>query len=153
MVLVAAGCASDGAGPPLTVDEYAAAMCSLETGLDDAPPALTWGESADALAESLDALRSLSPPPEMSEYHDTTVWMVSLLFDHVADQPDDRAFNPFDLDLLGLALVVAIPVAEAERSVPAAAVAALEAHGCDTDDWVNDWDERLDSAAPMSQLV
>ena len=132
------------------VDVYAAAVCSLDLLGDDDSDGLpaTWGEFADETRPRVDGMRALSPPPELAQWHNVNLLTLNAMAEHAESQPRDDLFNLFDL--LGVGLVMASQITEAEQTVPERAVEALSAHGCNTDDWGDDPFDGSDDADPQS---
>ena len=120
------------------IENYSAAVCSSDLLGDDGSEEMpaTWGEFADETLAMVDRLRALSPPSDLALWHNVNLLTLNAMAEHAESQPRDDLFNPFDL--LGVGLVMAAQVTEAERTVPEAAVAALAAHGCSTEDWGDD---------------
>ena len=77
------------------------------------------------------------------QWHNVNLITVNAMVEHADGQPPDGLFNLFEL--LGIGLVMAAQITEAEKTVPPEAVAALSAHGCDTDDWGDDPFDGTDS--------
>ena len=132
------------------MDEYAAVVCSLgllgDDGSDELPA--TWGEFADATRPRVDRVRALSPPPELAQWHNVNLLTLNAMAEHAESQLRDDLFNLFDL--LGVGLVMASQITEAEKAVPEEAVAALSAHGCNTDDWGDDPFDGSDDPDPQT---
>ncbi len=73
----------------MTIEEYAAAFCDLDTPEDFE----TWGESLGPTREVLAGLRDLSPPSVARDYHQAVVTGTEDVLDFIESQDPDDAFN------------------------------------------------------------
>ena len=113
----------------------------------------TWGEAAEAVWASAEAARGLSPPAEYESWHVANLVAMNAIAEHAKAQLSGDVFNPFEL--LGIGLVVASQITQAQGTVPDHAVEILAAHGCDTEGWGEDaWEEdQADSGDPSGEQV
>ena len=121
---------------------YAAVACApgVFGEYEDGEFFATWGEASEALLEAIEVARDLSPPTEYERWHAANLVALNAIAEHLAAQPRDDVFNPFEL--LGIGLVVADQITQAQRDVPDHAVGVLAEHGCDTEGWGEDaWQE------------
>ena len=73
----------------MTIEEYAAAFCDLDTPEDFE----TFGESLDPTREALAGLRDLSPPSVARDYHQAVVAAAEAVIEYIDSQDPDDAFS------------------------------------------------------------
>ncbi len=125
--LLIAACAS---GDRLTLDEYAR-FCS--DGVNSAvsaiePEQLTWGELANVAQRSADALRSVSPPQDLSRFHRESLSTMEFVAEVSAEQPAAELASPLAFGLSGIR--VATQLRRAIESLPTDVRRTLADAGC-----------------------
>lgn len=118
------------AGPvPLTVAEYAqrcGAQAAANTALLDANT--TNAAALQALRPALLEMRNVLPPPELADFHNAGLAVLTGLAAALSAAPPERAIDP--LLLLPVLLTAGPAVAAAEMALDAETRAALTAAGC-----------------------
>ena len=80
VAIAAIGC---GGGGPLTVEEYARAVCPLAPEYPQEP---TWGDVARSL-EDFRGRIDVSPPAALKAYHETTLEAIDAMVELAGEQP------------------------------------------------------------------
>ena len=118
------------AGPvPLTVAEYAqrcGAQAAANTALLDANT--TNAAALQALRPALQEMRNVLPPPELADFHNAGLAVLTGLAAALSAAPPERAIDP--LLLLPVLLTAGPAVAAAEMALDPETRAALTAAGC-----------------------
>ncbi len=118
------------AGPvPLTVAEYAqrcGAQAAANTALLDANT--TNAAALQALRPALLEMRNVLPPPELADFHNAGLAVLTGLAAALSAAPPERAIDP--LLLLPVLLTAGSAVAAAEMALDPETRAALTAAGC-----------------------
>lgn len=118
------------AGPvPLTVAEYAqrcGAQAAANTALLDANT--TNAAALQALSPALAEMRNVLPPPELADFHNAGLAVLTGLAAALSPAPPERAIDP--LLLLPVLLTAGPAVAAAEMALDPETRAALTAAGC-----------------------
>ncbi len=140
----------------LTVGEYVAscgfdATVLTESGLIEdadiaqfqaleieAGEATTWGVYFTVVDLGLTAAKIIDPPDDLAEYHQAQVALLTLVAQYAFAQPSDVEFDPWEL--LGLGLIAAGLVQQAEESLTPDLRQRLVDGGCITEEQVG-WDE------------
>ena len=117
------------AAAPLTLAEYAQ-RCGTQTAANTAllEADITNGAALQAIRPALAEMRSVIPPPELADFHQAGLNVLTGLETALSPAPPDAALDP--LLLLPVLLTAGPAVAAAEMALSAETRAALIAAGC-----------------------
>ena len=117
--------------PAMTVEEYAAATCSLTNSEEGE---MTWGQFIAASAPVLKEMGRIDPPDEVREYHQVVVAILQAAI-AAGEKQDQKAFmNPYLFLSEGPVLLLGMQLNNLEEQMPDDARQVMIKHGCFDED-------------------
>ena len=111
---------------PVTLEEYAAVICNL----DSSPADLTWGEVRGSLRDRLGVYKRLEPPPEIMPFHEGRVVALGGVSKAMRGKDGNAPMNELELAFDPDIRAAMQADKKGVRSLPPADRRVLYKHGC-----------------------
>ena len=119
------GCSDGIAAKNVSVEEYFQLKCA-----DTPDNPKTWGESVRIIEEEIDSLEGVSPPDELSQYHNASLSGSKAALKFAKSKPENDSINVFEMFGESELMALGMAVSSIEEDFPPDVLKAFESAGC-----------------------